>query len=136
MNLSQVQCNSFVMQQNMSNPEEHCNLGFHSLVVDEGGAFHYSVRLGVKPPLGPVQLQVSGAHLQYAPKVIFTEKDWGTPHEITIVVAEDLKTTGNYWMDLKHTFTNVNAKGKDNTKWFTSREAALSISSKLPLGWY
>ena len=45
MNLSQVQCNSFVMQQNMSNPEEHCNLGFHSLVVDEGGAFHSCLQL-------------------------------------------------------------------------------------------
>ena len=33
------QCDSFLVQGNMSNPKEHCNLGFHHLCLVEGGAF-------------------------------------------------------------------------------------------------
>eukprot|EP01050_Picozoa_sp_SAG11_P008191 SAG11_NODE_709_length_7645_cov_51.686059_2_plen_1938_part_01 len=127
--LSFEQCHSYVVQANMTNPEEHCNMGFDRLVVDEGGAYHYSVKLGEAPSLGPVQLVVSGEYLQYDVTVIFTEEDFNEPHEITVVVAENLDVTGDYWMDLVHSFSNVEST---EDGWWTAREPLIDEVS----GWY
>ena len=102
------QCDSFMVQSNMSNPKEHCNLGFHHLCLVEGGAFDYTIRLGEAPP-GPVQLHVTGAYLQYDTKVVFTEDNFAEPHLITIMLDENIDITGNYWMELKHNFTLLSA---------------------------
>jgi hypothetical protein len=144
--VSESQCHDFLMQRNMSNPEEHCNMGFESLVMEEGGAFRYYVRLGEPPAAGTaLQMQVSGAFTQYESTTTFTAADWDTAHEIEVVVAENLNVTGDYWMTLVHTFTTVYESGNSgNGEWWTSREpmvlgvggiAASGFSDPPNLGW-
>ena len=117
-------CNAFVVQANMSNPEEHCNLGFERLVVDEGGAVHYTVRLADAPPLGStIQLRVSGTYLQTEPAINFTADDFDLPHEIKLLLAENLDVTGDYWMDLVHSFS-LDVGGA----WYTTREPAIGLA--------
>ena len=115
------QCDSFVVQTNMSNPKEHCNLGFNHLCLAEGGAFDYTLRLGEVPP-GPVELRVSGEYLQHEVVVVFTPEDFSEPHEVTIALYENLDITGNYWMHLNHTFALL---GDATVQWYTTRRLSL-----------
>ena len=88
---------NFVLQFNMSNPREHCNLGFENWCLDEGRVIVYSISLG-EPPLGDMVLRVSGEYLQYSVDIVFTVEDYAEPHEITLVFIEDTLVSGNYWM--------------------------------------
>ena len=126
------QRDSFVLQANMSNPKEHCDLGFNHLCIVEGGAFDYTIRLGEMPP-APVEIRVSGAYLQYEPTVVFTPEDYNQPHTVTLVLYDNLDITGNYWMELTHNVTlsdDESLEGSwsaDNstTKWWTAREPTI-----------
>jgi hypothetical protein len=133
-------CLSLVIQANMSNPEEHCNMDFHNWCIVEGGVVRYLVTLGQKPAV-PVKLVVSGEYLQLSPETMFTPEDYNKPHEILLVMVEDLVATGNYWMNLHHTFwinssyynssVIVNANHTSETGW-TTRQPALASKT---LGW-
>eukprot|EP01043_Picozoa_sp_COSAG02_P059441 COSAG02_NODE_7579_length_2950_cov_19.547176_3_plen_637_part_01 len=125
------QCDSFLVQTNMSNPKEHCNLGFNHLCLAEGGAFHYTLRLGEMPP-GPVEVRVSGEHLQYDAVVVFTPEDFSEPHEVTIALYENLDITGNYWMDLRHNFTLLNDDANDDVWWSTREPSIAGVSGWTP----
>ena len=96
-------------------------MGFNHLCLVEGGAIDYWLRLGEMPP-GPVELRVSGAYLQYEPVVVFTPEDFNDPHEITIILDENLEITGNYWMHLNHSFRLLNS----SEGWWTTREPAVA----------
>jgi hypothetical protein len=116
----------------MSNPKEHCNMGFNHLCIVEGGAFDYTIRLGEAPP-APVEIRVSGTFLQYEPVVVFTPADYNEPHTITLVVHENLDISGNYWMELTHTVSLSDDAGSwertdvsDMTSWWTTREPTIA----------
>ena len=98
-------------------------MGFHRLMMEEGGAMRYTVRLGQAPVGGVVELRVSGAHLEYEPVLVFTENNFNTPQVVSIVVQENLDITGDYWMDLVHTFSSV--AGGDG-RWWTTRDPLIT----------
>ena len=114
------QCDSFLLQSNMSNPKEHCNMGFSHICVVEGGAYVYTVRLGEMPP-GVVEMRVTGEFLQYEPVIEFTPEDFDQPHRITVVLAENLDITGNYWMELRHNLSLVENGESTDERWYSAR---------------
>ena len=102
-------------------------MGFHRLVMEEGGAMRYTVKLGETPVGGPVELRVSGAHLEYEPVLVFTEENFDMPQVVSIVVQENFDITGDYWMDLVHTFSS--GTGGDGS-WWTTRDPLIGDAGR------
>ena len=88
----------------------------------------YTVRLGEAPVGGDVELRVSGAYLEYEPVLVFTEDNFDTPQVVSIVMYENADITGDYWMDLVHTFTSLSTDLVDG-RWWTTREPLLSLQN-------
>eukprot|EP01048_Picozoa_sp_COSAG05_P015248 COSAG05_NODE_1816_length_4031_cov_2.062309_2_plen_618_part_00 len=109
-------CNRLVLQTNMSNPQEHCNKGFHNWCVPEGGVHKYWLQLGQRPR-APVRVAVHGKHLQYEPETVFTPDTFNVDHEIILVFKENIEVSGNYWMNLHHTVTMFNISGSTPVGW-------------------
>jgi hypothetical protein len=124
-------CRRFIVQSNMSNPEEHCNIGFNNLCVAEGGVLRYQIVLGQQPP-GPVALIITSPNIQYPVHLMFTPDNWSDDHDIIIVFKENIEVEGNLWTKLNHTFS---ASG-DTSHWWTSRENLLkSVTETVPVDW-
>jgi hypothetical protein len=119
-------CASLVVQFNMTNPEEHCNMGYNNWCLDEGGVSRYELRLASAPP-APIELHVTGEFLQWGPVITFTAENWNIGQEVLLVLHENLEITGNAYMNLVHTFTILNDDGAS----YTTRQPLLDNVS----GW-
>jgi hypothetical protein len=126
----QNSCLSLVIQSNMSNPEEHCNKGFQSWCLSEGGILRYTLRMGQQPP-GPIQLRVVSEFLQATPETVFTLDNYDQDHEIMVVLKDNIDITGNYWMNLVHEFVPLDPSAYDSSIWWTTRNPTLTDVS----GW-
>jgi hypothetical protein len=115
------------LQLNMSNPTEHCDLGWENWCLEEGGHLEYTITLGQQPE-ADIQVLVSGEFLQTNETVVFTVDDFHEPHIVRLNLLENTRSSGHYWMHLIHTVSFVNVSF--GHRWWTTREPAV-----LRAGW-
>ena len=80
-------------------------MGFHRLVMEEGGAMRYMVKLGEAPVGGSVELRVSGAYLEHEVVLVFTAENFETPQLVSVVLTDPVDESEPIELDPNPTFT-------------------------------
>jgi hypothetical protein len=119
---------NYELQLNMTNPQQHCDIGWENWCLEEGGHIEYTMTLGQQPE-GAIQVYVSGEFLQTNETIVFTPDDFHQPHIVRLNFMENTRVSGNYWMNLVHTVSYVNSSHGD--RWWKTREPAVGSSA----GW-